>query len=109
VFAGSESFLLATLRGGGAGCITALANVNPGRSRRSIAAGGPDADARQAALDAVRGAFQKFPMIGRSRRIGASRARRCLARGSSAVGPPECRAMRRTARLGSRRILDAGL
>src|SRR5438067_714328 len=29
VFAGSESFLLATLRGGGAGCISATANVNP--------------------------------------------------------------------------------
>ena len=64
VFAGSESFLLATLRGGGAGCITALANVNPG----AIATlhrcwQDADADARQAALDAVRGAFQKFPMI----------------------------------------------
>jgi 4-hydroxy-tetrahydrodipicolinate synthase len=64
VFAGSESFLLATLRGGGAGCITALANINPGpiaklcRSWRDA-----DADARQAALDAVRGAVQKFPMI----------------------------------------------
>src|SRR5262249_57613229 len=30
VFAGSETFLLATLRGGGAGCITATGNVNPG-------------------------------------------------------------------------------
>jgi len=64
VFAGSESFLLATLRGGGAGCITALANVNPGpiaklcRSWQEV-----DADAQQAALDAVRGAVQKFPMI----------------------------------------------
>ena len=64
VFAGSESFLLATLRGGGAGCISATANVNPA----SIAAlahewQSPEADARQAALDAVRAAFQKFPMI----------------------------------------------
>jgi len=64
VFAGSESFLLATLRGGGAGCITALANVNPGpiaklcRSWQEVGA-----DAQQAALDAVRGAVQKFPMI----------------------------------------------
>jgi 4-hydroxy-tetrahydrodipicolinate synthase len=64
VFAGSESFLLATLRGGGAGCISALANVNPGPiatlHRRWHDA---DADAQQAALDAVRGAFQKLPMI----------------------------------------------
>jgi 4-hydroxy-tetrahydrodipicolinate synthase len=64
VFAGSETFLLATLRGGGAGCISATANVNPA----AIAALArewqtPEADARQAALDVVRAAFQKFPMI----------------------------------------------
>ena len=64
VFAGSETFLLATLRGGGAGCISATANVNPaaiaklGREWQK-----PDADARQAALDAVRDVFQKLPMI----------------------------------------------
>ncbi|UCE31280.1 MAG: dihydrodipicolinate synthase family protein [Burkholderiales bacterium] len=64
VFAGSESFLLRTLRGGGAGCITATGNVNPGpivalhRNWRA-----QDADARQAALDATRGVFQRFPMI----------------------------------------------
>jgi 4-hydroxy-tetrahydrodipicolinate synthase len=64
VFAGSENFLLATLRGGGAGCITATGNVNPA----PIAALArdwrvSDADRRQAALDAVRAAFQQFPMI----------------------------------------------
>jgi len=64
VFAGSETFLLATLRGGGAGCITATGNVNPG----PIVAlyehwHEADADARQAGLDATRGVFQKFPMI----------------------------------------------
>ena len=32
VYAGSEVFLLRTMRGGGAGCITAGANVNPGPS-----------------------------------------------------------------------------
>ena len=64
VFAGSESFLLATLRAGGAGCISATANVNPAaiaQLNREWQA--PDADARQAALDGVRAAFQKFPMI----------------------------------------------
>jgi 4-hydroxy-tetrahydrodipicolinate synthase len=64
VFAGSETFLLATLRAGGAGCITAIANVNPGPiaalARDWKAA---DAERRQAALDAVRAAFQQFPMI----------------------------------------------
>jgi 4-hydroxy-tetrahydrodipicolinate synthase len=64
VFAGSEAFLLRTLRGGGMGCITAAANVNPGpiaqlaRSWRQ-----PDADDQQAALNAVRAVFQQFPMI----------------------------------------------
>jgi 4-hydroxy-tetrahydrodipicolinate synthase len=64
VFAGSETFLLATLRAGGAGCISATANVNPG----AIAALArdwqePGADARQKALDGVRATFQRFPMI----------------------------------------------
>lgn len=64
VFAGSESFLLATLRGGGVGCITATGNVNPG----AIANLGrswqvADADAQQAKLDATRAIFAKFPMI----------------------------------------------
>jgi 4-hydroxy-tetrahydrodipicolinate synthase len=64
VFAGSENFLLATLRGGGVGCITATGNVNPG----PIVAlyehwQEADADARQAALDATRAVFAKFSMI----------------------------------------------
>ncbi len=64
VFAGSETFLLATLRGGGAGCITATGSVNPRRiaelARRWR---DPDADKQQVALDAVRTVFQQFPMI----------------------------------------------
>ena len=64
VFAGSESFLLATLRGGGAGCISATANVNPGPIARLAATWQqPDADAQQAALDAVRNVFQSYVMI----------------------------------------------
>jgi 4-hydroxy-tetrahydrodipicolinate synthase len=64
VFAGSETFLLATLRGGGAGCITATGNVNPG-AIASLARDwrDPDAEARQARLDLVRSTFQKFAMI----------------------------------------------
>jgi 4-hydroxy-tetrahydrodipicolinate synthase len=64
VFAGSETFLLATLRSGGAGCITATGNVNPAAIAR-LAREWPseDADRQQAALDAVRAAFQQFPMI----------------------------------------------
>lgn len=67
VFAGSETFLLATLRGGGAGCITATGNVNPAPIARLAREWReweiPEADRRQAALDAVRAAFQQFPMI----------------------------------------------
>ena len=64
VFAGSETFLLATLRGGGAGCITATGNVNP-QPIAQLARDwqNADADAQQAALDAVRATFQQFPMI----------------------------------------------
>lgn len=64
VFAGSEVFLLPTLRGGGVGCITATGNVNPTpmvalyRSWQ-----GAEADAQQAALDITRAAFQKYSMI----------------------------------------------
>lgn len=64
VFAGSESFLLATLRGGGKGCITATGNVNPGpiaQLHRTWQES--NADAQQKALDAVRNTFAGFPMI----------------------------------------------
>jgi 4-hydroxy-tetrahydrodipicolinate synthase len=64
VFAGSESFLLATLRGGGAGCISATANVNPAAiARLGETWRGEDADAQQAALIATREIFQGYVMI----------------------------------------------
>jgi len=64
VYSGSETFLLATMRGGGAGCISATANVNPAAiARLARDWRSPEAQAQQAALDAVRNAFQPFPMI----------------------------------------------
>jgi 4-hydroxy-tetrahydrodipicolinate synthase len=64
VFAGSEVFLLRTLQGGGAGCITATGNVNPAPMVALYKSWqGPEAAAQQAALDATRAAFQKYPMI----------------------------------------------
>ena len=64
VFAGSEVFLLATLRGGGAGCITATGNVNPAPIDAVYRAWqSPGADALQAGITATRGIFQKYPMI----------------------------------------------
>ena len=64
VFPGSESFLLPALRGGGAGCISATANVNPGPIARLAATWQQaDADEQQANLDAVRNVFQSYVMI----------------------------------------------
>ena len=64
VFAGSETFLLANMRAGGVGCITATGNVNPGAIAQLYRTWQqPDADAQQKALDAVRNTFQQFPMI----------------------------------------------
>ncbi len=66
VFAGSESFLLANMRNGGAGCISATANVNPAAIDKLYREWqNADADARQKALDVVRGTFgnSKYVMI----------------------------------------------
>jgi 4-hydroxy-tetrahydrodipicolinate synthase len=64
VFAGSETFLLANMRHGGVGCISATANVHPGPIARLFDTWrNVDADAQQARLDEIRGVFQKFPMI----------------------------------------------
>ena len=64
VFPGSETFLLEGMRHGGAGCISATANVNPGaidklyRTWRSA-----DAERLQASITATRKIVQKQPMI----------------------------------------------
>jgi 4-hydroxy-tetrahydrodipicolinate synthase len=64
VFCGSEVFLLQTLRGGGAGCITATGNVNTAaivdlyRTWEE-----PGADAKQLALTNTRKIFEIMPMI----------------------------------------------
>ncbi|HWI14351.1 MAG TPA: dihydrodipicolinate synthase family protein [Burkholderiales bacterium] len=64
VFAGSESFLLANMRNGGAGCISATANVNPGPIDKLYREWqNADADAQQEALNAVRKAVGQYVMI----------------------------------------------
>lgn len=72
VFVGSETFLLANMRNGGKGAISATANVNPAK----IAAlyrewTSSDADAMQGRLDAVRKIFGKYPMIAAMKRAVA--------------------------------------
>jgi len=86
VFVGSESFLLANMRNGGVGCISATANVNPAaihglyeackeldrinRINRigsdedgKLAASPTDVKDQQQTLNVVRGIFAKYPMI----------------------------------------------
>jgi 4-hydroxy-tetrahydrodipicolinate synthase len=64
VFVGSEGFLLASMQKGGAGCISATANVNPAaiddlyRHWQS-----EDAGEKQQALDAIRDTVFAYPMI----------------------------------------------
>src|SRR5207245_383658 len=64
VFAGSEVFLLETMRGGGDGCITATADINPSAINK-VRGGwrGPNAGALQKHSSATRGIMQKYPML----------------------------------------------
>jgi 4-hydroxy-tetrahydrodipicolinate synthase len=64
VFAGSETFLLANMRHGGAGCISATANIHPGPIAKLYREWqNADAEAQQARLDEIRGIVQRYPMI----------------------------------------------
>ena len=64
VFAGSETFLLQNMRGGGAGCISATANINPAAIHELYENWQSEkAETRQAELDAVRSTVEKYPMI----------------------------------------------
>ena len=64
VFPGSETFLLRGMRHGGAGCISATANVNPAAIARLFATWSTaDADTQQTQLDDIRGIFAGYPMI----------------------------------------------
>ena len=64
VFAGSEVFLLANLRAGGVGCITATGNVNPASINALYRSWNEaNADDLQAGISSTRALFQKYPMI----------------------------------------------
>lgn len=64
MFVGSESFLLANMRNGGAGCISATANVNPAAIDKLYREWkNADADAQQEALNAVRKTTGQYIMI----------------------------------------------
>jgi 4-hydroxy-tetrahydrodipicolinate synthase len=64
IFVGSESFLLANMRNGGAGCISATANVNPAAIDRLYQEWQSDgADQLQQALNDIRDTVMAYPMI----------------------------------------------
>ena len=64
IFVGSESFLLANMRNGGAGCISATANVNPAAIDKLYQEWQSDnADELQQALDDIRDTVMAYPMI----------------------------------------------
>lgn len=64
VFCASESLLLQTMQNGGAGCISACANINPAAIARLCAEWNtPEAEALQNALNPVRRLIESRPMI----------------------------------------------
>lgn len=64
IFVGSESLLLRNMRAGGAGCISATANVNPAAIHALFESWQADsADEQQASLNTIRDIVQSFPMI----------------------------------------------
>ncbi|MDH3467622.1 MAG: dihydrodipicolinate synthase family protein [Gammaproteobacteria bacterium] len=64
IFAGSEIFLLRTMRNGGAGCISATANINPAAIHELYATWQSEGAAQaQAQLDSIREIVQRYPMI----------------------------------------------
>lgn len=64
IFVGSEAFLLRNMRAGGAGCISATANINPGAIHRLYAEWqAAAAGVLQQELDAFRDLMQAYPMI----------------------------------------------
>ena len=72
VFPGSEGFLLAALRKGGAGCITSTGNINvPGIAKLYANWQGPQADALQAEVSKVRQTVLNYPAVPALKRIVA--------------------------------------
>ncbi len=75
VFVGSEKFLLAGMRAGGAGCITATANVNPGPIERLFRDWrSPEAERLQEEVNLIRGTVEKVPLVAGLKAIVAHRA-----------------------------------
>lgn len=64
VFAGAETFLLRNMRGGGSGCISATANINPAAIDRLFREWqSPEAESLQKELDEIRDTTMAYPII----------------------------------------------
>ncbi|MGE0420905.1 MAG: dihydrodipicolinate synthase family protein [Reyranellaceae bacterium] len=64
VFSGNEKPLVDNVKSGGAGCISATANINPGAIAETYAkVGTPEGDALQKKINDVRGVMQGYVMI----------------------------------------------
>ncbi len=73
IFAGAESFLLQTMRAGGAGCISATANINPAAIHKLYMEWDTgDAERLQRELNQVRELALSYPMIPALKTIVAS-------------------------------------
>ncbi|MFL5259860.1 MAG: dihydrodipicolinate synthase family protein, partial [Hyphomicrobiales bacterium] len=106
VFCGSERFLTDTARHGGAGCISALANVNAAaiaeawRRREE-----PCAETRQRALSAIRDIFEAYMVIPALKetvaRFGGCESFRLVRPPLLPLGPEQSRAL-------TDRLLTAG-
>jgi 4-hydroxy-tetrahydrodipicolinate synthase len=70
VFVGTERLLLACLREGGAGCITATANINAAALARAWR---ERTEERQREIDVVRSAFEKLPLVAALKEVLAQR------------------------------------
>ncbi len=78
IFPGAETLLLPGLEAGGAGCISASCNVNPGAIRRlydDFHAGAPALETQQEELTAVRKVLQLRPLIPVMKHLLADRRR----------------------------------
>jgi 4-hydroxy-tetrahydrodipicolinate synthase len=70
MFAGNETLLLANMRAGGVGCISATANVNPKAIDQLFQRWREDdAESIQTSLNAVRLAVQQYPLVPALKRI----------------------------------------
>lgn len=64
MFSGTEAVLLKNMQSGGAGCITATANINPAEIAALAAEWqSPDAQAKQDKINELRFAMQEYPLI----------------------------------------------